>query len=387
MDAKPLSVADQLLGWYDVHRRDLPWRARPGEAADPYRVWLSEVMLQQTTVATVRPRFAAWVARWPTVERLAAAEEADVMAAWAGLGYYARARNLLKTARAVAATGFPRDEAGLRALPGLGAYTAAAVAAIAWGERAVVVDANVERVVARLRAIDVPLPGARGAIRAAADAITPAVRAGDFAQGMMDLGATICTPRRPRCLLCPLREECAGFATGAPERFPVKPAKRARPQRFGTVFWLERAAPPRRGPESSGNGAEERVRHSLTTTCAPGPRPAPGWETVGREVLLVTRPARGLLGGMRALPTGPWVEAAPGLEGAPAGADWRLLDATVAHGFTHFDLQLTLAVAQAPAHGSPAGEWWPVADLAAAGLPTVFAKAAREIARAMEEGP
>ncbi|WP_425230874.1 A/G-specific adenine glycosylase [Sphingomonas sp.] len=351
MPAKPVSanlltVADRLLAWYDVHRRALPWRARAGEAADPYRVWLSEVMLQQTTVASVRPRFLDWVARWPDLASLAAADGAEVMAAWAGLGYYARARNLLKTAQAVVAehgSRFPADEAALRTLPGLGAYTAAAVAAIAFGQRAVVVDANVERVVARLRAIATPLPAARPAIRAAADAITPTARAGDFAQAMMDLGATVCTPRRPRCLLCPLREDCAGYATGRRETFPVKAAKRAKPQRYGTVFALLNHCRPRGGD----------------------------------EILLVRRPARGLLGGMRALPTGPWTDAPPGLAGAPAVADWTILPATVAHGFTHFDLQLALAVARGQGHGDVPGDWWPVADLAAAGLPTVFAKAAR----------
>lgn len=342
-------VADRLLPWYDLHARALPWRVTDG-AADPYRVWLSEVMLQQTTVATVRPRFTAWVARWPDVADLAAADEADVMAAWAGLGYYARARNLLKTARAVMTEhggAFPRTEAELRRLPGLGDYTAAAVAAIAFGEAAVVVDANVERVVARLAAIDAPLPAARAAIRAAAAAITPVARAGDFAQAMMDLGATICTPRAPRCLLCPLRELCRGYAAGVPERLPVKAARKARPQRFGTIFWLTR----------------------------PAAHPA------AREVLLVRRPAKGLLGGMRALPTGPWIDAPPGLAGAPAAADWRLLDASVRHGFTHFDLDLALAVADAPAHGAAEDEWWPVGELAAAGLPTLFAKAARAMER------
>ena len=343
--AKPLTVADKLLGWYDLHRRDLPWRAKPGEAADPYRVWLSEVMLQQTTVATVRPRFTAWVARWPDLASLAAAEGAEVMAAWAGLGYYARARNLVRAAQVIVAVHdgkLPADEASLRALPGFGAYTAAAVAAFAFGQRAVVVDANVERVVARLRAIETPLPAARPAIRAAMDDLTPDARAGDFAQAMMDLGATICTPRRPRCLLCPLRDACRGHASGAPERFPVRPAKRAKPQRFGTVFWLQ-------------NGA---------------------------EILLARRPATGLLGGMRALPTGPWTDTPPGLADAPADADWTLLPATVRHGFTHFDLELALAVARAPAHGD--GEWWPVAKLGGAGLPTVFAKAVAAIAPLME---
>ena len=335
MDAKRLYVAPALLAWYDAHRRDLPWRAKPGDTPDPYRVWVSEVMLQQTTVATVRPRFAAWTLRWPTVEALAAASEADVMAAWAGLGYYARARNMHAAARAVAALGgFPRDEAGLRALPGLGAYTAAAVAAIAFGERAVVVDANVERVVSRLFAIATPLPQSRPAIRAAADLLTPTKRAGDFAQAMMDLGATVCTPKRPRCLLCPLRPWCDAFATGEPDRYPVKQQKAERPLRHGTAFWLEH---------------DDRV-------------------------LLHRRPPRGLLGGMRALPTGPWADDPPGLAGAPAEIDWWLLPGTVEHGFTHFRLQLALAVGMGTGHEE--GEWWPIAELDGAGLPTVFRRAA-----------
>lgn len=340
-----------LLAWYDTHARVLPWRALPGGAVDPYRVWLSEVMLQQTTVATVRSRFTAWVARWPDVASLAAADEGEVMAAWAGLGYYARARNLVKAARAVMAEHggrFPDTEEGLRSLPGLGAYTAAAVAAIAFGRRAVVVDANVERVVARLAAIDEALPAGRTAIRAAADAVTPDARAGDFAQGMMDLGSAICTPRRPRCLLCPLREECAGFATGAPDRFPVKPTKAERPLRYGTIFW---------------------VQH-------------------GARVLLVRRPPRGLLGGMRAFPTGPWVAVPTGLAGAPLAADWRLLAGSVEHGFTHFRLQLALAVATAPAHSTldllaAGSEWWPVAELESAGLPTLFARAGQAVRETM----
>lgn len=339
MDAKSASVAEKLLEWYDQHRRHLPWRSPPGEMSDPYRVWVSEVMLQQTTVATVRPRFEAWVARWPTIEALAAASEADVMAAWAGLGYYARARNLRAAAARIASEGFPRSVAGLRALPGFGAYTAAAVAAIAFAERAVVVDANVERVVARLRAIDAPLPSARPAIRAAADRLTPQARAGDFAQAVMDLGATICTPRRPRCLLCPVRAHCAAYATGEPDRFPVKKPRADRPQRYGTAFWLERQA----------------------------------------HVLLVRRPAKGLLGGMRALPTGPWEAEPPGLAAAPAETDWRTLPDTVEHGFTHFRLQLALAVGEGSGH--EAGEWWPVDELAQAGLPTVFRRAAEALRR------
>lgn len=344
VSAKPPAVAATLLAWYDAHARVLPWRMRPGEPADPYRVWLSEVMLQQTTVAAVTPRFIAWTARWPDFSSLAAADDADVMAAWAGLGYYARARNLLATARVVANDGVPATEVDWRRLPGIGEYTAAAVAAIALGQRAVVVDANVERVVARLFAIATPLPAAKPAIRAAADSITPDLRAGDFAQTMMDLGATICTSRAPRCLLCPLRSDCAGFASGTPEAFPVKPAKRARPVRYGTLFWLER----------------------------------------DNHVWLVRRPERGLLGGMRALPTGPWGDTPPGLADAPVAADWRLLSESVAHGFTHFELQLALASAAAGAH-EPArdagGEWWPIDRLDDAGLPTVFAKGAAVMRR------
>ncbi|HEX8387599.1 MAG TPA: A/G-specific adenine glycosylase [Sphingomonas sp.] len=327
------------MEWYDAHRRDLPWRSPPGETPDPYRVWVSEVMLQQTTVATVRPRFADWMERFPTVDALADAPEAEVMGAWAGLGYYARARNLHAAAKLLARNGFPRTEEGLRALPGFGAYTAAAVAVIAWGERAVVVDANVERVVARLFAIGTPLPAARPATRDAADRITPDARAGDFAQAMMDLGATICTPKRPRCLLCPVRNDCAAYATGEPDAYPVKKPKPDRPLRHGTVFWLEHDG----------------------------------------RVLLHRRPPKGLLGGMRALPTGPWTDEAPGLEGAPTTADWRLLPDPVEHGFTHFRLRLALAAGRGT--GEEAGEWWPIDELERAGLPTVFRRAAEALRR------
>jgi A/G-specific adenine glycosylase len=339
------NIAHDLLAWYDRHRRALPWRAPPGVMPDPYRVWLSEVMLQQTTVAAVTPRFLAWTARWPDFASLAAADEADVMAAWAGLGYYARARNLIACAKAVMRDHggvFPRDEATLRTLPGLGAYTAAAIAAIAFDEAAVVVDANVERVVARLFAIPAPLPAARPAIRDAAGRITPPRRSGDFAQAMMDLGATICTPRTPRCLLCPLQDHCAALASGAPEAFPVKTAKKARPQRYGTIFWAQ----------------------------------------AGSDVLLVQREAKGLLGGMRALPTGPWTDDRPALADAPLAADWTMLNAVVQHGFTHFGLELALAVANVEAQAASADAlWWPIAELDSAGLPTVFAKAAQTIRR------
>ena len=336
------NIARPLLDWYDAHARALPWRSPPGRPrADPYRVWLSEIMLQQTTVAAVRPKFEMFVARWPNVAALAAADEAELMAAWAGLGYYARARNLIACARVVAEAGaFPETEAGLRGLPGVGAYTAAAIAAIAFGERAAVVDANVARVVARLFAISQPLPGAMETIRAATDTITPADRPGDFAQAMMDLGSAICTPRKPACLACPLNAACTAYAAGMAEAYPVKPAKAAKPQRYGTIFWLEDAG----------------------------------------QVLLVRRPPKGLLGGMRALPTGPWAAAPPVLEDAPVRSNWEMLPGTVAHVFTHFRLELALAVGQARGH-AVAGEWWPADDLESAGLPTVFAKAAAEIRR------
>ena len=337
------SISDNLLAWYDRNARDLPWRLPPGSAlpddpAWPYRVWLSEVMLQQTTVAAVKPYFAKFVDTWPDVASLASATDDDVMAAWAGLGYYSRARNLLKCARAVAARGgFPATEAELRKLPGLGDYTAAAVAAIAFGARAVVVDANVERVVARLFAIDEPLPGARKAIRAAADSITPGRRAGDFAQGLMDLGSHICTSRAPRCLLCPLADSCEGRKQGEPERLPVKPPRKVVPQRHGTAFWITRAR--------------------------------------GREVWLVTRPAEGMLGGMRALPDDGWTARTDGSGKAPLAGDWQRLGA-VRHGFTHAHLTLEVRALETLSRPRGQGQWWPVGTIGEAGLATLFAKAA-----------
>ncbi|VWX52899.1 A/G-specific adenine glycosylase [Novosphingobium sp. 9U] len=340
--AAPALLAPALLDWYDAHARTLPWRAQPGSAApDPYRVWLSEVMLQQTTVAAVKSYFAEFTRRWPTVTALAEAPEGEVMAAWAGLGYYARARNLLACAREILARGgsFPDTEEGLRALPGLGAYTAAAVAAIAFGRRAVVVDANVERVVSRLFAMAEPLPGSRPAIRRHADAITPEQRAGDFAQAMMDLGSTICTPRSPRCLLCPLSALCTARKTGEPERFPVKAAKKARPQRTGRTFWIERAG----------------------------------------AVWLVRRAGKGMLGGMRALPDDGWSAKSDGSGEAPVFGAWDA-GGTVAHVFTHFSLDLHLMIYRGNEWATldaEQGEWWPVERIEEAGLPTLFAKAAR----------
>jgi A/G-specific adenine glycosylase len=321
----PVDPSAALLCWYAVDKRLLPWRAEAGETPDPYRVWLSEIMLQQTTVAAVKPYFAAFTARWPTVEALAAAEDAEVMRAWAGLGYYARARNLLACARAVVADHggrFPEDEAALLKLPGIGPYTAAAIVAIGFGKRAVAVDGNVERVVSRLFAVKEQLPGARKTIRALADRLVPNEGAGDFAQAMMDLGSAICTPRNPACPRCPLNTHCLAFAEGDPARYPVKAPKSARPRREGMAYWLERDG----------------------------------------EVLLVRRPARGLLGGMLALPEAP-----------PAKADWREAG-SVDHVFTHFALTMKLRCAETSQ--SPEGVWWPVARIGEAGLPTLFAKLA-----------
>lgn len=332
MPETPISlVSAALLEWYDRHARDLPWRAKPGEPLpDPYRVWLSEVMLQQTTVAAVKPYFAAFTSRWPTVEALAAAPDDDVMAAWAGLGYYSRARNLVKAAREVSVRGgFPDTETALRQLPGLGAYTAAAVAAIAFGRRAVVVDANVERVVARLFAIEEPLPAARKTIRAKADTITPRDRGGDFAQATMDLGATICTAREPRCLLCPLAGMCEGFRTGEPARFPIKLAKKPKPMRQGKAYWIER----------------------------------------DDAIWLVRRESKGMLGGMRGMPDDGWSARGDGI-GDPSGVPLGM----VKHGFTHFDLELSV---EAFSHPLGEGEWWSIDRLEEAGLPTLFAKAAQ----------
>jgi A/G-specific adenine glycosylase len=343
MDASAQTIPARLLGWYDCHARALPWRSPPGAPPpDPYRVWLSEVMLQQTTVAAVIPYFLKFTQRWPDVLALAAADEAEVMAAWAGLGYYSRARNLIACARAVAQRGgvFPDTEEALRALPGLGAYTAAAVAAIAFGRRAAVVDANVERVVTRLEALEEPLPQARPRIRQRVAELTPPDRPGDFAQAMMDLGATVCTARSPRCLLCPLAQGCKGRVAGA-ERFPVKPAKKPKPERKGRAFWIER------------DGA----------------------------VWLVTRPDKGMLGGMRALPDDGWNARADGGAPPPLEGAWQA-GGSVRHTFTHFhlDLQLMLYSGSDWARLGPEhGEWWPVERIEAAGLPTLFAKAAARV--------
>ncbi|MDO5648328.1 A/G-specific adenine glycosylase [Paracoccus sp. (in: a-proteobacteria)] len=292
-------IAPGLLQWYDRHARDLPWRVPPGgSGADPYRVWLSEVMLQQTTVAAVRAYFLRFTELWPTVADLAAADDAQVMAEWAGLGYYARARNLLACARAVAETGFPRDRAGLLALPGIGPYTAAAIAAIAFDQPETVVDGNVERVIARLFAVETPLPRAKAELTRLAATQTPQHRPGDYAQAMMDLGATICTPRNPACGICPLTAQCQARARGIAADLPRKAPKTPKPTRTGTA-WVARQ---------------------------------------GAAVLLEHRPARGLLGGVLAFPSTGW----DGRDLPPPGpAEWQDIG-TVRHVFSHFNLDLTV---------------------------------------------
>jgi A/G-specific adenine glycosylase len=313
-----MASARDLLRWYDRHRRRLPWRAEPGEVPDPYRVWLSEIMLQQTTVTAVIPYYERFVSRFPTVQALAAAPLDSVLSAWAGLGYYARARNLHACAQVVAESGgFPADLARLQALPGIGAYTAAAIGAIAFGIPAVPVDGNVERVTSRLFAIEQALPAAKPAIRSAADRLgaDPAARArpSDFAQALFDLGAGICTPAAPGCALCPWMDSCAARRLGIQASLPRKAPKKDRPVRYGVHFWL-----------TDDQGA----------------------------VLLRTRPAKGLLGGMAELPGTPWRDtpwaAEEALVMAPMAAGWRAAG-QVRHGFTHFELIIDLLSAHVPA--------------------------------------
>ncbi|MEL6585931.1 MAG: A/G-specific adenine glycosylase [Pseudomonadota bacterium] len=329
-------IGDSLLSWYDKHARDLPWRVHPsrrgqGATPDPYRVWLSEIMLQQTTVAAVDTYFRRFTQIWPAVTDLAAAEDARVMGEWAGLGYYARARNLLKCARVVTEEyggRFPSTEAELLKLPGVGPYTAAAIAAIAFQERAVVVDGNVERVMARLCAIQTPLPKAKPEIWDAADGQTPQDRPGDYAQAVMDLGATICTPRNPSCLMCPVRSACEGHATGVAAELPRKVKKAPKPTRMGEVYLVRN----------------------------------------GHDWLLERRPAKGLLGGMLAFPTTEWgSETAPA---PPVSARWTDLG-EVRHTFTHFHLTLRVLLADTSANPSRGA----YGALNPQDLPTVFRKA------------
>lgn len=337
-------IAPKLLRWYDRHARVLPWRQPPGIAADPYAVWLSEIMLQQTTVAAVGPYFRDFLMRWPKVEALAAAPVDDVMKRWAGLGYYSRARNLHACAIMVARDYdgvFPDTEVELQKLPGIGPYTAAAIAAIAFGRKATVIDGNVDRVVTRLFAIETPLPQSKPEIRAHAETLTPEKRAGDFAQAMMDIGATICTPKNPSCNRCPLSDECEANVAGIAVNLPRRAPKKARPTRYGACFLVTRS-----------DGA----------------------------VLLRKREAKGLLGGMMEVPTTPWpndpLSDDEKLVHAPVTAKWKKRVGTVEHTFTHFHLVLTVYVGEASAKAATKadGIWTPREALEGEALPSVMRK-------------
>jgi A/G-specific adenine glycosylase len=356
-ETSPRPAAADLLDWYDANRRELPWRAAAGVTADPYRVWLSEIMLQQTTVTTVAPYFERFVARWPNVHALAAAPLDDVLKAWAGLGYYARARNLHACARTVARDHrgcFPATETALAQLPGIGPYTAAAIAAIAFAVRSAAVDGNVERVVARLFAIEQELPAAKPQIRSLAAGLVPPARCGDFAQAMMDLGATICTPKRPACAVCPWMQACRARQRGDQATFPRRVRKREGALRRGAAFVALRA---------------------------------------DRCVLMRRRPPKGLLGGMTEVPTTPWThdfDVDQALLGAPeiacARPKWRRLPGLVSHVFTHFPLELVVYRAQLPRRAiAPAGaRWIALADLGGEALPSLMRKV---VAHALGHGP
>jgi A/G-specific adenine glycosylase len=336
------SAAEALLAWYDVNKRDLPGRARAGEGCDPYRVWLSEIMLQQTTVAAVVPYYRAFLLRWPDVKRLAAASQDEVLGAWAGLGYYSRARNLHRAAKIISEErggAFPKTLEGLRRLPGIGAYTAAAIAAIAFGVRAAAMDANAERVIARLFAIQEPLPKARAKLAALAAPLVPETRAGDFAQALMDLGSGICLPKKPLCTACPLSAYCDARRLGIAETLPLRGAKRARPLKRGAAFV------------------------ALDTQGA---------------VYLVKRPEKGLLGAMLQPPLGEWRAKFPAsktaLSEAPFTGAWRKQPGLVRHGFTHFELEMEVYVAQFRSRPNGEGLWLTPKERDTAALPTVMRK-------------
>ncbi len=331
-----------LLDWYDKERRDLPWRAAPGETSNPYHIWLSEIMLQQTTVVTVIPYFQRFLARWPTVQKMANASQDDILVEWQGLGYYARARNLHKCSQQVThelGGIFPDTEIDLLKLPGVGPYTAAALTAIAFGKKATVVDGNVERVMSRIYKVEAPLPGVKKELKELAEKLTPNVRPGDYAQALMDLGATICTPRNPKCSSCPWQSICKVFKEGTPTNYPKRSPKKPKPTRYGIVFYLE-----------NNKG----------------------------ELLLNRRPEKGLLGSMMELPGSDWREKKWGLADiereAPLAEDWELLPETVRHTFTHFHLELTVVKGKTEDTNRTNGVWCPKEELKGQALPTVFKK-------------
>ncbi len=349
--AAPVASAKALLAWYDIHRRTLPWRAPAGKRADPYHVWLSEIMLQQTTVQAVGKYYRDFLRRWPRVEDLAAALQDDVLAAWAGLGYYARARNLHKAAKVVAGElggRFPETAEGLRELPGIGAYTSGAIAAIAFDEREAAVDANAERVIARLYAIEEAMPKAKPLLRERTQALVPEKRAGDFAQALMDLGASLCSPKKPNCKACPWVASCVAHARGIEEQLPRKAEKRARPLKRGAAFVV-----------TDSKGA----------------------------VLLMKRPEKGLLGGMLEPPMGPWGESFPSrrqaLAQAPFDAEWTKRAGIVRHGFTHFELEIEVYVATLGRRPRAEGSWIARDRLADVALPTIMRKV---VAHGLDDG-
>ncbi len=397
----PDAFQKAVLTWYDVARRDLPWRAKPGQTASPYRVWLSEIMLQQTTVKAVIPYFETFVARWPTVEELGAAPRDDVLAAWAGLGYYSRARNLHACAQAVARSGFPENEAGLRELPGIGAYTAAAIAAIAFGQRAAAVDGNVERVIARLLALGAPLPSSKPLIRKLAARLTPESRPGDYAQAMMDLGATVCIPRSPRCQDCAVRSFCSAATEGQPERYPVKPPKAARPSRRGDAFVMVKTLNGRthillrRRPDKGLLGGMMEVPGTdwvaigeTARESSPSPRPSPRGER-GKGLRPFSPNGEGISSVLSPLGERDRVRGSCGLPISKTGfnaveLDWIEAHA-VQHTFTHFHLDLRIFAAAVPGGADGfGGEWAPLEELARFALPTVMKKAVAAGLRALK---
>ncbi|MBT4017652.1 MAG: A/G-specific adenine glycosylase [Alphaproteobacteria bacterium] len=347
MPKSPLTLdpVSALLAWYDKYARVLPWRFRPGQTANPYHVWLSEIMLQQTTVVTVGPYFNKFLKRWPTVIDLAAAPLDDVLANWAGLGYYARARNLHKCAVAVAANGgvFPDSEAGLMDLPGIGPYTAAAIGAIAYDLPLMPVDGNIERVTARYLAISKPLPGVKGELRDKAQKFKTNDRPGDMAQALMDLGATICTPRNPTCEACPISKGCKALAKGIAADLPKRSPKKPRPVRYATMFWLTR-------PDG--------------------------------RVLLQKRPEKGLLGSMLGLASTEWLEEPVGNveTHAPAKSKWTAVDGTVGHTFTHFHLEVSVLTAKTSRKEKTGEIWLLPEDLGDHAVPTLFRKVGKFVA-------
>lgn len=337
------TFSQDLLTWYDTNKRSLPWRATEKQVPNPYHVWLSEIMLQQTTVPAVIKYFNAFTNRWPTVKDLAKAPEEDILAAWAGLGYYARARNLIKTAHMVAKEfdgHFPKEQSALKALPGIGDYTSAAISAIAFDRYALVIDSNVERVISRIATIETPLPKAKKDIQSILETVTPRQRCGDFAQAFMDLGSAICSPKAPKCSQCPLQTHCKAYAQNTMERYPIKLAKKDRPTRRAIAFWC----------------------------VAEG------------HVMLERRPEKGLLGNMLGVPGHTWLEQSMEealKQPAPFDGNWQQVDGIIKHTFTHFHLEVILLKTTLSNRPASNHLWVPLEDVLTIGLPTVFKKMAQ----------